>query len=84
MLSKSQKGGRLFSIRFDSEENRVESLKRFDPPEKQNDGGNPEGIEVGEAKERIEAALQQEIITWLPERQARAGLQISLVGLHFE
>jgi hypothetical protein len=32
----------------------------------------------------VEAALRQEIITWLPERQARAGLQITLVGLHTE
>ncbi len=76
--------GRLFNLCFDVQEKKVELLKRFDPPEEQNGDGNRVAVEIDEAKERIEAALQQEIITWLPKRQARAGLQISLVGLHFE
>jgi len=33
---------------------KVELLKRFDSPEKQNDEGNPVNINIDEAKERIE------------------------------
>ena len=76
--------GRLFNLCYDVQEKKVELLKRFDPPEKQNVDGPPMSPKVKEAKEKIGAVLQQEIITWLPERVSRAGLQISLIGLHFE
>lgn len=76
--------GRLFNLCYDVREKKVELLRRFDFPEKQNVDGPPMNLEVKEAKEKIEAVLQQEIITWLPERVSRAGLQISLIGLHFE
>jgi len=76
--------GRLFNLRYDVQEKSVQLLKRFDLPEEQNVNEPPMSLEVKEAKERIEAALQQEIVKWLPERQARAGLQLTLVGLHFE
>ncbi len=51
---------------------------------KQDADGHPIDLDFDKAKEGIEDTLQQEVITWLPERQARAGLQISLVGLHSE
>jgi PIN domain nuclease of toxin-antitoxin system len=62
----------------------VELLKRFDQHEEQRGKGSPFEINIDVAKERIEATLRQEIITWLPERVSRAGLQISLIGLHCE
>jgi len=74
--------GRLFNLCYDAHERKVNLRKRFEPPQKQDGEGPPVNLDLNDAKERIEAALQQEIITWLPERQARAGLQISLVGLH--
>ena len=76
--------GRLFNLCYDVQEGRVYSRHRFDPPRKENGDANPTNIDFNGVKERIEAALRQEIITWLPERQARAGLQITLVGLHTE
>jgi hypothetical protein len=76
--------GRLFNLCYDVQGGKVHLRSRFDPPGKQDGDGNPANIDFNEAKERIEAALQHEIITWLPERHARAGLQISLVGLHTE
>ncbi len=76
--------GRLFSLYYDLQKRGVHSRHRFDPPMKQDADGHPIDLDFDKAKESIEADLQQEIITWLPERQARAGLQISLVGLHSE
>jgi hypothetical protein len=35
-----------------------------------------------EARDRIESALRQVLIEWLPDRQSRASLQVSLIGLH--
>ena len=45
-------------------------------------GGSKEGQDISNARKRIETALQNAIIEWLPDRQSRAGLQISLIGLH--
>ena len=75
--------GRLFDISYDLDTKRIEVETRFDAPEKDN-GDNPmTPLDINEAKDGIESALQHEIVTWLPERMARAGLQISLVGLHY-
>lgn len=76
--------GRLFNLCYDIKDEKVSLRSRFDPPSKQNGDGPPANIDFSKARERIEAALQQEIMTWLPERQFRAGLQLSLVGLHSE
>ncbi len=35
-----------------------------------------------EFKAGMECALQNDIIEWLSDRQARAGLQITLLGVH--
>lgn len=74
--------GRLFNLCYDVKGKKVYSQKRFDFPEKEKGDEPPINLDINDAKQGIEAAIQQEIITWLPERQARAGLQISLVGLH--
>ncbi|NVM22151.1 MAG: DEAD/DEAH box helicase [Desulfobacterales bacterium] len=76
--------GRLFNLCYDLQEGRVYSRQRFDPPRKETGDGHPISLDLNDAKERIEALLRQEIITWLPERHTRAGLQITLVGLHCE
>jgi hypothetical protein len=39
-------------------------------------------LDLGEARSAIESALEAEINNWLPSRQSRIGLNISLVGLH--
>lgn len=38
--------------------------------------------DIGSARSVLESALEVEINNWLPSRQARIGLNISLVGLH--
>jgi hypothetical protein len=76
--------GRLFNICYDSQKEKIEILNRYESPEKQNSDEGIFKFDLGGAKKRIEAALQQEILTWLPERQSRAGLQISLIGLHID
>jgi len=74
--------GRLFNLCYDVKGKKVYSQKRFDPPEKAKGDGPLINFDMNDAKQAIEAAIQQEIITWLPERHARAGLQVSLAGLH--
>jgi hypothetical protein len=58
----------------------VEVLKRFPAFAH---GGQVDGhCTWPEARESIESTLQEAVIEWLPDRHARAGLQVSLVGLH--
>lgn len=50
------------------------------------DVGNGSGVgaavDLGQVRAAIESALEAEINNWLPSRQSRIGLNISLVGLH--
>jgi hypothetical protein len=39
-------------------------------------------MDLGQTRSAIESALEAEINNWLPSRQSRIGLNISLVGLH--
>ena len=48
---------------------------------RQGDNSEEDLIDYQEVRKRIEAALQNAIIEWLPDRQARAGLQINLLGV---
>jgi hypothetical protein len=57
----------------------TQSLKRFEY--RQGDNSEEDLIDYQEVRKRIEAALQNAIIEWLPDRQARAGLQINLLGV---
>ncbi len=71
--------GRTFNFLCDTQNMEVQSLRRFEFYEvKKSEAGVGDFQKV---REGIEAALQNAIIEWLPDRQARAGLQISLLGL---
>jgi len=39
-------------------------------------------VDLAQARAALETALEAEINNWLPSRQSRIGLSISLVGLH--
>jgi hypothetical protein len=58
----------------------VQTLQHFPTDE----GLTPDkGVaDVGLARAAIESNLEVEINNWLPSRQSRIGLNISLVGLH--
>jgi SNF2 family DNA or RNA helicase len=73
---------RTFNLLYSAETREVKSLKRFEPLKVACEKDERDHIDFSKAREGIEAALQNAIIEWLPDRQSRAGLQISLVGLH--
>jgi hypothetical protein len=81
-ISTGQLQGRLFNFVYDPLTNEVKTLNRFEASNGMGTGGAKEGPDIADARERIETALQNAIIEWLPDRQSRAGLQISLIGLH--
>ncbi|MBU1206360.1 MAG: DEAD/DEAH box helicase family protein [Proteobacteria bacterium] len=71
--------GRTFNFQYNAQTSEVLSLRRFElyaAEKSEADLGD-----FQKAQEGIEAALQNAIIEWLPDRQSRAGLQISLLGL---
>jgi hypothetical protein len=74
--------GRTLNFLYDTEAKEVKILKRFEPLKVAGEKKDRDHIDFSKAREGIEAALQNAIIEWLPDRQSRAGLQISLVGLH--
>jgi SNF2 family DNA or RNA helicase len=80
---KNQRGhikGRVFSFIYD-----VKNRETIVPPRFQPFKGKAlfeVSADINEARERIESALQQALIEWLPDRQSRASLQVSLIGLH--
>ncbi|MBM4322262.1 MAG: helicase [Deltaproteobacteria bacterium] len=74
--------GRTFNFLYNTETRDVKSLRRFEPLRVNGEKRNRGHVDFSNAREGIEAALQNAIIEWLPDRQSRAGLQISLLGLH--
>jgi len=58
----------------------VKTLSHFQANE--NKAGDVAIIDLSEARSAIESALEAEINAWIPSRQSRIGLNISLVGLH--
>jgi hypothetical protein len=80
---RDQKGhqkGRTFNFLYDAQSGKVKSLKRF-PTLNRPNTSTDNYSETSKARDRIEAALQNALIEWLPDRQSRAGLQVSLVGV---
>jgi len=74
--------GRLFNFVYDPLANEVRNLSRFEGGNRPGTGRAKEGQAISKARELIEFALQSAILEWLPDRQSRAGLQISLIGLY--
>jgi hypothetical protein len=71
---------RIISLLYKTSTGEVETLQHFpiDGAEQE-----PNGVlDLGQARSAIESALEAEINNWLPSRQSRIGLNISLVGLH--
>jgi hypothetical protein len=81
---RNMKGG-TFNFVYDTRTKEVRSLRRLEMPERSL-GSNEEVVrketDISRTREAIESALQAAIIDWLPDRQSRAGLQISLIGIH--
>jgi hypothetical protein len=77
---KGHRHGKVLSFCYEAQTRKVNVLKRFPAF---GDGGKVGGhYSRPEARESIESSLQEVVIEWLPDRHARAGLQVSLVGLH--
>jgi tRNA U34 5-carboxymethylaminomethyl modifying GTPase MnmE/TrmE len=74
--------GRVFNFVYDSLANEVRTLPRFEVENGMGTDDDKDAQDISNARERIETALQNAIIEWLPDRQSRAGLQVSLIGLH--
>lgn len=71
---------RVITLIYKPSTGEVETLKHF-PNDEGGEVGN--GMEdLGQPRAALESALEAEINNWLPSRQARIGLSISLVGLH--
>ena len=71
----------LFNFVYDSLAKEVKVLTRFEVGNGKELGGGKDGVDISTARQHIATALQNAIIEWLPDRQSRAGLQISLLGL---
>ena len=71
---------RIMTIMYDSSTGEVQTLQHF-PTNKTGESTNGTA-DFGQARSAIESALEVEINNWLPSRQSRIGLNISLVGLH--
>ncbi len=71
--------GRVFHFEYDAANDDVRALRRIEFGDDRLTGSDH--TDISRARERIEAALQDAIMQWLPDRQSRAGLQISLTGV---
>jgi len=71
--------GRAFHFVYDAANDEVRALSRLDLGHDRLTVSSR--TDVSHARERIEAALQDAVMQWLPDRQSRAGLQISLTGV---
>ena len=71
---------RMITLTYKAATGEVETLQHFQL-EKAEEAHNG-ALDLGQARSAIESALEAEINNWLPSRQSRIGLNISLVGLH--
>jgi SNF2 family DNA or RNA helicase len=72
---------RVVTLAYDQANGDVRTLQHFPVSGEQ----APEAVadlDLGQVRPAIESTLEAEINSWLPSRQARIGLSISLVGLH--
>jgi len=70
---------RVITLMYRPSTGDVQTLQHF-PTETAEESGD--GVDFANARSAIESALESEINNWLPSRQSRIGLNISLVGLH--
>ena len=71
---------RVMTLLYDASAKEVRTLSHFQVSEGK--AGDVAMVDVSEARSAIESALEAEINAWIPSRQGRIGLNISLVGLH--
>jgi len=71
---------RVITLIYKPSTGEVETLQHF-PNGEGGEVGNGMA-DLGQPRAALESALEAEINNWLPSRQARIGLNISLVGLH--
>jgi len=71
---------RVITLIYNPSTGEVETAQHFPNDDEQ---GNSNGeVDLANARAALESALEVEINNWLPSRQSRIGLNISLVGLH--
>ncbi len=71
---------RVITMLYDFFTGQVQTLQHF--PTDEGEGAENSLADLGPARAAIESNLEVEINNWLPSRQSRIGLNISLVGLH--
>ena len=71
---------RILTLSYDAQTKEVRSLSHFLTSEGQ--PTDAAAFDLSEARAAIESSLEAEINVWIPSRQGRIGLNISLVGLH--
>lgn len=72
---------RILTLSYDAQTKEVRSLSHFLTSEGQ--PTDAAAFDLSEARAAIESSLEAEINAWIPSRQGRIGLNISLVGLHY-
>ncbi len=73
---------RVITLTYQPTTGEVQTLPHFPTDEGSSSDNNGDG-DLAQARSAIESALETEINSWLPSRQSRIGLNISLVGLHW-
>lgn len=71
---------RVITLIYKPSTGEVETAQHF-PNDDEQESSNGE-VDLASARAGLEGALEAEINNWLPSRQSRIGLNISLVGLH--
>ncbi|MBI4523251.1 MAG: DEAD/DEAH box helicase [Deltaproteobacteria bacterium] len=71
---------RVITLMYKPSTGEVRTLQHF--PTDEREGSLNGAVDVAQARSAIEGTLEAEINNWLPSRQSRIGLNITLVGLH--
>jgi hypothetical protein len=71
---------RVITLMYKPSTGEIDTLQHF--PIDGVEGSQNGAFDLGQARSAIESALEAEINNWLPSRQSRIGLNITLVGLH--
>ena len=71
---------RVITMLYDLATGQVQTVQHF--PTDEGEAAENGVADLGPARAAIEGNLEVEINNWLPSRQSRIGLNISLVGLH--